>query len=201
MARAAPESTGDEIWFNDAVTLLAERCGSSSMPTFVLNRSVFFLDGRALRPPTVAERVLVWGIKAHRVPWFHTLEDGTCVAGNDAFFDDLWVVIVRAENRAFISAPMPSVAPDSSSVPTEVLDIKVSRAAVLALVSAAPVSNASAKTLIEDEAKRMKRDGEIPEGILKTDFAKALASKAGVTPKYVRNNLKAWGLWPVSGIK
>jgi hypothetical protein len=56
------------------------------------------------------------------------------------------------------------------------------------------------KTRIVVEARRMKRDGEIPEDIIKTKFAATLASKAGVGMKHVRNHLKEWGLWPISAI-
>jgi hypothetical protein len=59
-------------------------------------------------------------------------------------------------------------------------------------------SNEDTKTRIAAEARRMKRDGEIPEKILKTTFAAVLASKAGVTMKHVRNHLTEWGLWPIA---
>jgi len=172
-------STGGEVWFNDAVKEMADdHCGSAA----------------------VAEELLVKGLKAG-LPWSHMLPDGTRVAGDDGFWKSPFLTVDRAENRASIGAPIAPVTPDSSDVPARVFSIKVLRAAALALVSAAPVSNTSAKALIEDEVKRMKRTGEIPEGILKTHLAKALAAKVGVSPKYISNNLKVWGLWPVSNIK
>src|SRR5262249_7058127 len=60
---------------------------------------------------------------------------------------------------------------------------------------------ASAKARIMIEAPRMKRAGEIPEGIEKTDFARILAGKFGVSMEYVRNRLNEWGLWPISAIR
>ena len=188
MARAAPESTGDEIWFNDAVTLLAERrCGSVE----------------------VAEQVLVRGLKGVGrvpVPWSHMREDGSRVAGDTAFFNSPFLTIIRAENRAYDAGLMPPVTPAPPDALDSAVAIKVSRAAALALVpdaaATAVVGNTSTKALIEDEARRMKQCGEIPEGVgAKTRFAKLLAGKAGVTWKYVRNNLTGWGLWPASDIK
>jgi hypothetical protein len=178
MAKATFKSIGDEIWFNDAVNEMADRCGSA----------------------TVAEKLLVGGLKDGRVPWSHMLPDGTRVVGDAAFWNGFLLTVDRAENGACLGAPTGPIAPGSPGVPARVVGIKVSRKAALALVSAAPVGNPSAKELITAEAKRMKRDGEIPEGILKTHFAKALADKAGVTKKYVSNNLEAWSLWPVSSI-
>jgi hypothetical protein len=177
MAKAKPKPIGDEIWFNDAVTLLAERCGAA----------------------TVAEDLLIEGLKDDDVPWSHMLPNGTRVIGDDAFFKNLFIDVNRMENRASIGAPIAPITPRPSGMLTKVIAIKVSRKAALALVSAVPV--APAKPSIIAEAKRMKRDGEIPEGIKKTSFAKALADKFGVTPKYVSNNLEDWGLWPVSDIK
>ena len=71
---------------------------------------------------------------------------------------------------------------------------------------------ASAKAWVTAEAKRMKTAGEIPGGITKkADFAKLLegqikaAARRGdaVKPvgyRHIANNLKDWGLWPISSI-
>jgi hypothetical protein len=113
MARAAPESTGDEIWYNDAVTLLAERCGGAA---------------------DFAEQLLVKGLADDLVPWSHMRKDGTRVRGDDAFWKHKrhLLVINQAENRAHY-APLIATA-DLSDVPESVFAIKVSRAAVLRLV-------------------------------------------------------------------
>jgi hypothetical protein len=169
-------STGGEVWFNDAVMQRVGIYGSIE----------------------VAEQMLVRELAAG-LPFSHVLPDGTRVAGDARFFGGVLdgqrfiLTVDRAENKASLGPGMPLVRPVSSDVPAKIFGIKVSRA------RRSPMR--PAKTLIGDEAKRMKRDGEIREDILKTHFAKALASKAGVSSwRYVRNNLKAWGLWPVSDI-
>jgi hypothetical protein len=205
MAKAARKSSTDaEIWFNDAVMLLADE-----------------LTGDA----DVAERLLKRRLK-DGLPYSYLGADGIRVRGKSANWNALFLTIDRAANRAFISAPikpMASETPDPD-VPTCMDGIKVDRAAVLAMVPGkskrkppegpqlgAPLSELSdqapselveedTKTRIANEARRMKREGEIPNGILKTAFATTLASKASVTMKYVRNHLTEWGLWPISDI-
>jgi hypothetical protein len=66
---------------------------------------------------------------------------------------------------------------------------------------------------IGDQAKEMKDAGEIPlEDFGITDFARALEARMRKAAKtdpsirpvkssYIKNNLRAWGLWPVSSIK
>jgi hypothetical protein len=67
------------------------------------------------------------------------------------------------------------------------------------------------KRFLTGEAGRMKTAGEIPEGVRITDFAKRLearmktaaktdASLRAVTWRYIKNQLPAWDLWPVSKI-
>jgi len=186
MAEAAPKSIGDEIWFNDAVMLRIDTWGSAEE----------------------AERALVRELK-DGVPWSHVLPDGTRVPGDAAFWSELFVQVDRAQNRAYIAAliePMPPfTTPDPSAAPTAVFAIKVARAAGVTLIPTATVvevvGRTSGKTLIEAAARQMKRDGEIPDRISNTQFAEVLASRAGVTMRYVRNHLNEWGLWPPSDIE
>ena len=58
----------------------------------------------------------------------------------------------------------------------------------------------STKAWVTRKAQRLKRDGEIPDAINKTAFARALAGKS-VSWRYVRNHLEEWSLWPISAIK
>jgi len=58
-AKAKPSKDG-KIWFNDAVRLLADRCGGDA---------------------GFAERLLVDGLKADRVPWTRMRDDGVRVTG------------------------------------------------------------------------------------------------------------------------
>jgi len=172
-AKAEHKSTGDEIWFNDAVTERVDTWGSEED----------------------AEQALVRELK-NGLPWSHLLPDGTRVPGDAKFWNEPFVNADRKNNRARISVLISSTSPfwrdGPSDVPGRAFGIKVARVAALKI---------STKTRIINEARRMKQASEIPEGVTKTQFSTRLASKAGVTGKYVRNNLANWGLWPVSGIK
>jgi hypothetical protein len=75
-----------------------------------------------------------------------------------------------------------------------------------------PDSHTPTSEWILNEAVRMKRAGEIPEGISETDFAKLLAPNMHQAAKtdtslrpikwqHIRNNLRSWGAWPISSIK
>jgi hypothetical protein len=75
-----------------------------------------------------------------------------------------------------------------------------------------PDSHTPTSEWVLNEAVRMKREGEIPEGISETDFAKLLApnmhqaaktdtSLRPVKWQHIRNNLRSWGAWPISSIK
>lgn len=66
-----------------------------------------------------------------------------------------------------------------------------------------------AKTWVTATAKQMKANGEIREGINKTDFAKELARRMALAAtsdptvrpsrfESIRNELENWGLWPVT---
>ena len=93
--------------------------------------------------------------------------------------------------------------------------IEVAREDVLALLPeepGEPEEPATAKVWIVEEARQMKRDGKIPKGINKTDFAQLIeermikAVRAGTVKKavgwpYIKNQLSDWGLWPISSIK
>jgi hypothetical protein len=65
---------------------------------------------------------------------------------------------------------------------------------------------------IASEAKTMKADGKIPAGIRITKFARDLADRMkeaaearkiprSVGWRHIKNNLRVWGLWPISKIK
>jgi hypothetical protein len=73
-------------------------------------------------------------------------------------------------------------------------------------------TTATSKGWIVEKARRMKRAGEIPDGIRKTDFAKLLEEqmkkavstgkvKKSVSWRYIKNRLEDWDLWPISSIK
>src|SRR5262249_40380263 len=114
--KAGDKSTDDEIWFNGAVMLLANCCGSAA----------------------VAEELLIKGMKAGNVPWAHMLEDGTRVKGDAKFWNSFFLTIDRAENRASIGAPVAPITPDPPDMLAKAVAIKVSRVAALALVPEAP---------------------------------------------------------------
>jgi hypothetical protein len=115
----AEHSTSSEIWFADAVTLLAERSGESA---------------------DYAEQLLVKGLEDD-VPWSH-MKDGIRVKGDAAFWRhrrvDPLFAIYRAKNSASYVDPTGGGRggpPRPVDVPASVRDIKVLRTAVLALVS------------------------------------------------------------------
>ena len=115
MAKAKAEnSTSDEIWFNDAVALLADGCGSTEP----------------------AERLLIRGLQNHLVPWSRIREDGTRVEGDVAFwsYKGAYLDVRRVENKASY-CPLIEGACDVPS-PSTIYGIKVSRAAALALLPA-----------------------------------------------------------------
>jgi hypothetical protein len=116
MAKAKAEnSTSDEIWFNDAVVLLTDGCGSTEF----------------------AEQLLIRGLRGDlrgdRVPWSHMREDGTRIEGDAAFWNckTAYLVVRRVENKAFYD-PLTDV--DLDDIPATVYGIRVSRAAALALL-------------------------------------------------------------------
>jgi hypothetical protein len=112
MAKAkADNSTSDEIWFNDAVALLADGCGSIEF----------------------AEQLLIRGLRDDCVPWSHMREDGTRIKGDDAFWNrkTAYLTISRAENKAGYA---PLIAAGLDDIPDTVYGTKVSRAAALALL-------------------------------------------------------------------
>ena len=76
----------------------------------------------------------------------------------------------------------------------------------------APLKPSSTIVWITAEARQLKADGEITKGMSKTELASLLehqsqgAAEAGklkkpLTLRYIRNQLDAWGLWPISSIK
>lgn len=205
MAKAKPKaSTGGEIWFNDAVALLAGTWGSAA----------------------VAEQVLVDALKADDKAdrsWSHKLPDGTRVPGDTAFFNDLFVTVVRGENRAFISAPIEPIAPATSSsavpnpdtVPAAVYAIKVARTVVMALMPAEALAGddlTATAVWVANEARRLKQAGKIPANIRISKLARDLADNmraaadtdSSIRPvgwRHIKNMLSTWGLWPTSSIK
>jgi hypothetical protein len=67
----------------------------------------------------------------------------------------------------------------------------------------------STKTWVENEARRMKADAQIPADTNVTGFAKALAKRMEKAARsnskiravgwgHLRNKLAEWGLWPIS---
>jgi hypothetical protein len=118
----AEHSTNREIWFNEAVTLLAERSGESTDYT---------------------EQLLVKGLE-DGVPWSH-MKDGIRVKGDAAFWQhrrvDPLFEVYRAKNSASYIDPTGEGyggPPRPLDVPGSVKDIKVSCTAALALLPAAP---------------------------------------------------------------
>jgi hypothetical protein len=93
--------------------------------------------------------------------------------------------------------------------------IWLSRSHVLALLPEVPSENEpvrGAVVWITAEVKRMKKAGEIPDGIGITKFSQELAKrmeKAAATDRSIRpikarsieNGLREWGLWPITRIK
>jgi len=110
-AKAEPESTGDEIWFNDAVTERVDTWGSEED----------------------AEQALVRDLK-NGWPWSHLLPDGTRVPGDAKFWNEPFVNVDRKANRAKIGVLISNTSPfwrdGPSDVPGQVVGIKVARSAV-----------------------------------------------------------------------
>ena len=76
----------------------------------------------------------------------------------------------------------------------------------------APPKPSSTIVWITAEARQLKADGEITKSMSKTELAKLLAQrsqgafkarkiKKPLTLRYIRNQLEAWDLWPISSIK
>jgi hypothetical protein len=98
------------VWYSEAVTLLADRCGSADY----------------------AEHLLIAGLRDGDVLWSYLREDGTRVEGDAAFWQDNYVLVInRAESRAFHSALIEG---GDDPFPREIFAIWVERAAVLALL-------------------------------------------------------------------
>jgi hypothetical protein len=163
-------NTSDEIWFNDAVQLLADRCGSVND----------------------AERRLVVGMKTERVSWSRLLADGTRVPGDPAFWKQGkggYLAFIRAENRIFHVVP-PSYFFHHSAAPAPAAGVKVSRSAVLALVPAesteavlAPSPPApSVKQKPSDWLRTAKRAFPRRRGEMKTDYAARLIDEMQKAP-------------------
>jgi hypothetical protein len=153
MAKAKAEnSTSDEIWFNDAVVLLTDGCGSTEF----------------------AERLLTGGLRGGRVPWSHMREDGTRIKGDDAFWNckTVYLDVCRAENMAGYA---PLIAGDNlDDIPDTVYGIKVSCAAVLALLPS------MAQQRPKRKYKPARRVGRPP------DYERDAIT--GLAEDYVRNN-------------
>jgi hypothetical protein len=95
--------------------------------------------------------------------------------------------------------------------------IEVSREDVLALLPAEiqeePMDGPTGSGIwISTEAKNMKKAGEIPANIGKSDFARELETRMRKAAKadpsirpvkwtHIKNKLLDWGLWPISAIK
>jgi hypothetical protein len=180
-AKADAENTpADEIWYSEAVALLAARCGGA----------VDF-----------AERQLLKGLK-EGMPWSHLQKDGTRVKEDTAFWQQTgFLRINRLENSAgyadFIVGTVfwPSggraghFEPATSDLPVDVFGIKVSRTAALALIPAEPADHRSTTDWIATEA---------------ADTAVITATFAAKGKKKGRAQLRifeaARELWPPNGI-
>jgi hypothetical protein len=137
VAETGGKYSTEEIWFNDAVMLLAERSGESA---------------------DYAQELLVKGLEDGCVSWSH-MKDGIRVKGDTAFWRhrqvELFLEIDRAKNLAMYAPP---IAGPPSDVPSIVRDIKVTRWAALALLpqtvpvpppALLPPETASPKTVSE----------------------------------------------------
>ena len=82
----------------------------------------------------------------------------------------------------------------------------------VALPTTDPPKPLSTIVWITAEAQQLKADGKITKSMSKTELAKLLAQrsqgafkvgkiKKPLTLRYIRNQLEAWGLWPISSIK
>jgi hypothetical protein len=112
MAKAKAENnTSDEIWFSEAVALLAEQLGGAGK---------------------LAEDLLVKGLGADLVPWTGARADGTRFTGDAAFWNHHDTPLNIDKNSAWYS---PLIAHDKlSELPDTTYAIKVSRTAALALL-------------------------------------------------------------------
>jgi hypothetical protein len=93
----------------------------------------------------------------------------------------------------------------------QALGIKVSCAHMLALLPQ-PAAASTSATWAYATARRLRDENKIPEGALKADLARLLATESekavaagqlSHTLKwtYLENQLKAWGIWPLSLLK
>jgi len=190
MAKARSKaSTGDEEWFDAAVTRRVGTWGSVED----------------------AEQALIRELKAG-LPYSHVLPDGTRVTGDAEFWSGVLggqrfiLTVDRAKNQATLGPGMSLDTPVSSDVPTKIFGIKVACAVEVGddlTATAAWVAN---------EARRMKREGKIPPDIRISKFARALATNMRRAAKtdssirpvgegHIKNMLPDWGLWPVARIK
>jgi hypothetical protein len=211
MAKAdSTTSTSDWIWLWDALQLAFTVLGSKA---------------------GAKEQLTEW-LAARKLPWDCTRWE----ALDDAGIAELR----RGLRKALMLAPIPSAAyyrgdprfwgasclkidwADNAAC-EEVMGgarawgIKVPRARLLELLPGRIREDESeqlhgAGVWIAAEARRMKKDGEIPPGILISKFARELAkrmTKAAtgnrslrpITAKSIENGLRGWGLWPVTSIK
>jgi hypothetical protein len=183
-AKAGTENTtDDEIWYSEAVELLAARCGGVKD----------------------AEQRLLAGLKDGRIPWSHLQKDGTRCKGDAVFWGSKAGIlnVNRAENSVgyteliigtFVwqgnSPPYiePTVTPD---LPDDVFGIKVSRTATLALV---PVTAAEPTT-------KPTQPGPEPEIAMEAaDTAMFAAKKKKKGKAQLRIAEAAKKLWPPDGI-
>jgi hypothetical protein len=107
----------------------------------------------------------------------------------------------------------PSHPPASQTAPAQQLEDKTGTGHPLATLPASdPPSTKPTIVWITAEARQLKADGKITKGMSKTELASLLehqsegAAEAGklkkqLTLRYIRNQLDAWGLWPISSIK
>lgn len=174
------DSPNDEIWFSGAVALLADK-----------------LTGDA----DVAERLLKRSLAAGDVPYSYLCADGIRVRGESAVWNNLFLTVDWAANRAFISAPIAPRASDPPlDVPVRMDGIKVNRAAVEALFGAGSTESESespakrplepqgwqAKRVLRFLHKRFPPEGKTPR---KTTY-KELIAEFAADPNVVKENQK-----------
>jgi hypothetical protein len=183
MAQAADKtSTADEIWFSNAVALLADDCGGSV---------------------TLAQQRLIKGLRDGVVPWSGMRKDGSRFKGDTAFWNCKEPLkINRAENRAYYITFMPDV--DYSHVPDEVFAIKVSRRSVLALIPAAPSVETPAVPAVEPTQPEPEAALEAADTAAVDTAMSAVKSKKKGKKKKRKAQLRiaeaAKGLYPPDGI-
>jgi hypothetical protein len=196
---AGRDKDATQIWLSEAKALLAEGYGGASR---------------------LAEKLLQDEGAAGRLPWGYVRKNG------DAADDEFWryARIDFEENSARVGYTFfvvgPGVGPDGGTRSTEYLGIWVSRAHVLAMLPGAPTvaevpTPASASPQwYTATTRRLLAENRIPDDAKKkkAELARLLeaeaqrAMRAGQLSRahkasYLEDQLKLWGIWPLSSLK